>query len=197
MKSYKTVEEYILNATNGKEILIVLREIIRSTELVETVKWGIPVYTLNDKNVVGIASFKSYVGLWFYQGLFLKDEAGVLINAQEDITKALRQWRFSSPEEIDDQLVLKFLNEAIQNQKKGKEFKPDRNKPIIIPPELIEIFSEDKELEKCFHKFTSGRQREFAEYVSSAKQVDTKKARVQKIIPLIFDNIGLNDKYRK
>ena len=45
MKSFKTVDEYILNAGNGKEILIVLREIMRSTELKETIKWGGPVYT--------------------------------------------------------------------------------------------------------------------------------------------------------
>ena len=94
MNSYKTADEYILNAPNGKEILIVLREIIRSTELKETVKWGGPVYTLNNKNVVGLGSFKSYTGLWFYQGALLKDEAGILINATEGVTKALRQWRF-------------------------------------------------------------------------------------------------------
>ncbi|MBK6282331.1 MAG: DUF1801 domain-containing protein [Draconibacterium sp.] len=197
MKSYKTVEEYILNAENGKEILIVLREIIRSTELIETIKWGGPVYTLEGKNVVGIGSFKSYVGLWFFQGAFLKDEEKVLINAQIDITKALRQWRFSSVDEINDKLVLKYINEAIQNQKQGKELKPDRNKPVVIPDELIEVFKEDYELEKCFKNFTTGRQREFADFISSAKLVDTRRARVQKIIPLILDNIGLNDKYRK
>ncbi len=197
MKSYKTVEEYILNAENGKEILIVLREIIRSTELIETIKWGGPVYTLEGKNVVGIGSFKSYVGLWFFQGAFLKDEEKVLINAQIDITKALRQWRFASVDEINDKLVLKYINEAIQNQKQGKELKPDRNKPVVIPDELIEVFKEDYELEKCFKNFTPGRQREFADFISSAKLVDTRRARVQKIIPLILDNIGLNDKYRK
>jgi len=197
MKSYKTVDEYILNVQNGKEILIVLREIILSTELKETIKWGAPVYALNDKNVVGIGSFKSYVGLWFYQGVFLNDEAGVLINANEGVTKALRQWRFTTVDEIDDQLILRYVNEAIQNQKLGKEFKPDRNKPLIIPAELIQIFEEDKELEICFNQFALGRQREFADFVSSAKQAETRQSRVQKIIPLILDNIGLNDKYRK
>ena len=197
MKSYKTVDEYILNAENGKEILIVLREIIRTTELSETVKWGGPVYTLNDKNIVGLGSFKSYVGLWFYQGSLLKDEKQVLINASEGVTKALRQWRFSSLEEIDDQLILKYVNEAIKNQKQGKEIKPERNKPVTIPNELMDLFADDKEQENCFNRFTKGRQREFAEYISSAKQVETRNARVQKIIPLILDNIGLNDKYRK
>jgi uncharacterized protein YdeI (YjbR/CyaY-like superfamily) len=197
MKSYRTVEEYILNATNGKEILIVLREIIRSTELVETLKWGIPAYMVNGKNVVGLASFKSYTGLWFYQGVFLKDEAKVLINAQEDVTKAMRQWRFSSVDEIDEHLLLKYLNEAIQNQKQGLELKPERNKVVVIPDELKEAFENDKVLETCFNRFTPGKQREFAEFVSAAKQAETRINRVQKIIPLILENIGLNDKYKK
>ena len=197
MQSYNTVNEYILNTPFGKEILIVLREILLSTELQETVKWGGPVYTINDKNVVGIGAFKSYAGLWFYQGAFLKDEAGVLINASEGITKALRQWRFTSVEEIDDQLVLKYINEAIQNQKEGKELKPDRNKPVTIPDELNQAMHDDKELENCFHRFTPGKQREFTEYISSAKLTETRIARVRKVIPLILENIGLNDKYRK
>jgi uncharacterized protein YdeI (YjbR/CyaY-like superfamily) len=197
MKSYKTVNEYILNAENGKEILIVLREILLTTELRETVKWGGPVYTINDKNVVGIGSFKSYAGLWFYQGAFLKDEAGVLINATEGVTKALRQWRFSSVDEIDDELILKYVKEAIQNQKEGKEMKPDRFQPVIVPDELNQALKEDKELENCFNRFTIGKQREFTEFISSAKLTETRQARVQKVIPLILENIGLNDKYRK
>ena len=197
MKSIKTAEEYILNASHGKDILIILREIIHLTELVETIKWGSPVYTFDKKNVVGIGSFKSYSGLWFFQGALLKDEEKVLINAQTDVTKALRQWRFSTVDEIDDKLILKYLHEAIQNQKLGKELKPERNKIVIIPDELLEVFKEDKELKDCFARFTRGRQREFADYISSAKQTETRKARIQKITPLILDNIGLNDKYRK
>ena len=108
MKRHKTVDEYILNAQSGKEILMVLRDILNSTELEETVKWGAPCYMINGKNVVGLGSFKSYVGLWFFQGALLKDAEKELINAQEDKTKALRQWRFESMEDIDDQLILKY-----------------------------------------------------------------------------------------
>lgn len=197
MKGYKTVDEYILSVQEGREILMVLRELINSTELKETVKWGIPVYTINDKNVVGMAAFKSYVGLWFYNGSFLKDDAGVLINASEGITKALRQWRFTSADEINDTLLLNYLQEAIENQKQGKELKPERNKPIIIPDQLQIEFAEDKELEICFNRFTPGKQREFVNYISEAKTLETRKVRVEKVIPLILENIGLNDKYRK
>jgi uncharacterized protein YdeI (YjbR/CyaY-like superfamily) len=197
MKGYKTVDEYILNVKEGSGILIVLRELIGLTELKETVKWGIPVYTINDKNVLGIAAFKTYVGLWFYNGSFLKDDAGVLVNASEGVTKAMRQWRFTSVEEIDDKLVLKYVNEAIENQKQGKELKPDRSKPVIIPDELKQVFNEDKELETLFNQFTTGRQREFADFISAAKQAETRKSRIQRIIPLILEKKGLNDKYLK
>lgn len=118
MKRYKTVNEYILNAKYGKDILIVLRGLLRTTELFETVKWGAPVYTFYGKNIVGLGAFKSYVGLWFFQGVLLKDDAKVLINAQENITKALRQWHFASVEEVDDKLILEYVNEAIKNQKR-------------------------------------------------------------------------------
>lgn len=196
MKAYKTVDEFILNAQFGKEILIVLREILRSTELTETIKWGGPVYNVNDKNVIGLGAFKSYAGMWFYQGVFLNDEAKVLINAQEGTTKALRQWRFTSVDEIDDKLVLQYVNEAIQNAKDGKELRPDRDKKLVIPEELQAAFDNDKNLEKAFLAFTPGCQREFAGYVAEAKRVETRETRVQKIIPMILEKRGLNDKYK-
>ena len=64
------------------------REIILATELAETIKWGIPVYTLGGKNVLEMCAFQSYVGIWFYQGSFLNDPNKKLVNAREGKTKA-------------------------------------------------------------------------------------------------------------
>ena len=100
MKKVASVEEYIASGGDWEESLSLLRELFGKSILEETVKWGMPVYTLNGKNVAGFSAFKSWVGIWFYQGVFLKDKAGVLINAQEGTTKGLRQWRFKSAAEI-------------------------------------------------------------------------------------------------
>ena len=83
MKGAKTVDEYIDKAEQWQPELTRLREILNSTGLEETVKWGAPCYTHDGKNVVGIAGFKNYFGLWFHQGALLADAEGVLINAQE------------------------------------------------------------------------------------------------------------------
>lgn len=89
-----------------------LRGIISKTGLQETVKWGGPVFTIQNKNVVGIAGFKHFFTIWFFKGAQLKDPAGVLINAQEGTTKMMRQWRFRSKEEIDELLIIEYIREA-------------------------------------------------------------------------------------
>ena len=117
------VEEYLEKKKKWSKELSLLRGVLQKTELVEDYKWGVPTYTINGKNVVGMAAFKSYVGLWFFQGVFLKDEKNVLINAQENKTKGLRQWRFNSVDEMDTDLILNYLKEAIENQNDGKTWR--------------------------------------------------------------------------
>ena len=116
-----SVDQYIDAQPHWKEALELLREVFHETSLKESVKWGMPVYTLNHKNVAGFSAFKSHVGIWFYQGVFLKDPEKKLVNAQEGITKALRQWRFGSADEIrySRNSIRTYLLEAIDNQMRG------------------------------------------------------------------------------
>lgn len=100
-----------------KEELKMLQTIISKTELVETTKWGGLVYTINGKNVLGISGFKSFFTIWFFNGVFLKDEQKLLVNAQEGVTKFMRQWRFTSKEEINEKLILLYIHEAIDHEK--------------------------------------------------------------------------------
>ena len=196
MKRYKTVDDYIEGAANWRDELRQLRKILTSTELEETVKWGAPCYTFEGANVVGIGGFKSYFGLWFFQGAMLADEQGVLINAQEGKTKALRQWRFESKKQIKARLIKAYVREAIALQKQGQAIKPERGKAVEIPRHLEVALSTNKRAAACFKALTPGRQREFADYIASAKREETKAKRLQKIIPMIVAGIGLHDKYR-
>ena len=77
------------------------------------------------------------------------------------------------------------------------EIKPSRGKPVLVPPELNEAMSESQDLAEKFEQLTKGRQREFAEYIESAKREETKRKRMEKIIPMIRAGVGLHDKYRK
>lgn len=177
------------------EELEVLKSIINTTGLTETVKWGGPAYTHNGKNVLGIGGFKDYFTIWFFKGVFLKDEAKVLVNAQEGVTKSLRQWRFTSKDEINEKLVLQYINEAIEVEKAGLAIKQEK-KPFIIPERLQAELNASPALANAFAKFSHYKQKEFAEQIETAKQEKTIFARLEKIKPLILEGRGLNDKYR-
>jgi len=198
MERVHTVDEYIASSGSWEKSLQLLRELISSTDLLETIKWGMPVYTLNNKNIVGFSAFKSWTGLWFYQGVFLKDPERRLINAQEGTTKGLRQMRFSTLNEIEESrdIIMAYLEEAIQNQKKGKALKPERNRKLEIPEELQAAFHRDPALKDAFDALSLTIKRDFAEYVDSAKREETRKQRLEKVIPMILEGIGLNDKYK-
>ena len=189
------IEKYISKNLKWKDELLQLRAIMLKSGMTETVKWGIPTYTVLGKNVAGLGAFKNYVAIWFFNGVFLKDDHEVLINAQKDKTRGLRQWRFESIDEIDKNLILEYAREAIDNQKAGKEIKPVKNK-LKMPAELKKALI-DHNLENKFQKLSEGKRKEYAEYISEAKQEKTKIRRIEKCLPLIEKELGLNDKYRK
>ena len=196
MTDTQKVDAYIAKQTQWKEKLQQLRHIMRQTDMKEEVKWGKPTYTLDGKLVVGMADFKNHMALWFHQGVFLKDKHNKLVNAQEGVTKALRQWRFGQEEEIDTNLVLEYVEEAIENAKVGKEMKPQQKKEVSLSPLLKNALEKDSALKENFEKLTPGRQREYATYIAEAKREATQQSRLEKCIPMIKNGVGLNDKYK-
>jgi len=197
MKKVNSVEEYIETHENFSEALTLLRDIINGTEMEETLKWSAPVYTVNGKNVAGLGAFKNHFGIWFFNGIFLKDEQKLLVNAQEGKTKALRQMRFTTINDIDKHTVLHYIKEAITNQKAGKEIKPDRTKKkALIPKELEQAFDNDSKFAEYFNILTPSKQREYCEHIAAAKRDATKLSRIEKIKPMILSGVGLHDKYK-
>ncbi len=63
MNKVNSVEEYIEVNSKWSEALTMVRDIINSTEVEETVKWNAPVYAINGKNVIGLGAFNNYFGI--------------------------------------------------------------------------------------------------------------------------------------
>ena len=192
----KSVQEYIETHPTWEKELESLRAIMQNTELEECIKWGAPVYALEGKNVAGIAAFKNHCAIWFFNGALLKENTILLYNAQEGKTKALRQIRFEKGDKIEPKILQKYVLEAIQIQREGKEIKPVPSKELVVPSELKAAFKEDKDMENSFQQLTKGKQREYADYISQAKRETTKQSRLEKIKPMIKNGEGLHDKYK-
>lgn len=196
MEKTKKLDSYYNTEHLFKDGIVQLRELALQSGAQEDFKWSIPVYTLNGKNVFGICKFKSYFGVWFFNGVFLKDPKKVLENAQEGKTKGMRHWKFGSLEEVDKKTVLAYMLESLENQKKGLEIKAEKTSKILIPEQLQAVLDRNKALQSSFDTFTPYKQKEFCEYIAEAKQETTKLRRLEKILPLIEKGAGLNDGYR-
>ncbi len=194
----KSVDEFFSKPSPYASQLASLRQIMLDAGLTETLKWGAPVYVAHGKNIAGIGSFKSYVGIWFFQGALLSDPKGVLVNAQEGKTVAMRQWRFQGDDPIDGAMIPAYLEEAIANAREGREIKPTKAgvKPIVVPDELKQALKENSALKTAFAALSKSCQREYAEYIGEAKREETRNRRLEKSIGLILDQKGLHDQYK-
>lgn len=197
MQRTNSADDYFANTRVWKNEQLRLRAILLTTPLSEEIKWGIPCFTYEGKNVVGITGFKSYFGLWFHQGALLQDEKDVLINAQEGKTKALRQWRMTSSTDIRPTIIKRYVKEAISLVDQGKAIKADRSVTVSVPAELQNALRRSKGATAAFRRLRPGLQREYAEYVATAKRDNTRKNRIDKVVPMITAGVGLNDKYRR
>ncbi|MDF1697852.1 MAG: DUF1801 domain-containing protein [Saprospiraceae bacterium] len=196
MDKREKLEAYFNKQEQWKEGMDKLRDKLNEIGFKEDFKWAMPTYTMDGKNIVGLSGFKNHFGLWFFQGVFLSDPDRLLSNAQEGKTKAMRQMRFSSVEEIDLNIVAYYLKESIENHKAGKEVKPERKKrQLEMPESLQKALGESGMI--AFEKLSEAKQNEYKEYILMAKREATVLTRIEKSIPLILQGVGLNDLYRK
>ncbi|HXY36043.1 MAG TPA: DUF1801 domain-containing protein, partial [Planctomycetaceae bacterium] len=73
------VDGFLSRQTKWRKEFEKLRTIILDCELTEELKWGVPCYTFQKKNVVLIHGFKDYCAMLFVKGALLADPKGLLI----------------------------------------------------------------------------------------------------------------------
>jgi uncharacterized protein YdeI (YjbR/CyaY-like superfamily) len=171
-----------------------LRIIILDCGLTEELKWGVPCYTFQKKNIVLIHGFKEYCAILFIKGALLKDDKGILI-AQTENVQAARQIRFTTIREIVEmEIILKaYINEAVASEIAGLKVNYKKATEFIMPEEFINKLEEIPGLQDAFEALTPGRQRAYILYFSAPKQSKTRASRVEKCMRQILNGKGLND----
>jgi uncharacterized protein YdeI (YjbR/CyaY-like superfamily) len=188
------VDVYIAKLKNWQAEIKMLRSILLDCKLEEAIKWSQPCYSINNKNVVIIAPFKTHCDLGFFNGVSLKDEKGVLVKAGVN-TQSARQMRFVNVQEITKlkSIIKSYVKEAIENEKQGiKTVTTEKIEPIIVE-EFEMILKKNVPLKKAFAALTPGRQRAYLIHFSGAKQPATRIARIEKHREAILAGRGIND----
>jgi uncharacterized protein YdeI (YjbR/CyaY-like superfamily) len=175
--------------------LELLRSLMQDCGYTEELKWGVPCYTYNGKNVVLLSAFKEYAAVSFFKGSLLSDEHKLLVKPGEN-SQASRYLKFTDAKTIMQQqeTIKTYLFEAIEIEKAGLKVEYNRN-PEPIPEELQEKLNEDPFFKASFEDLTPGRQRGYILHFSQPKQAKTRISRIEKCTPDILKGIGLNDKY--
>ena len=188
------VDAYVERLKNWVGEVRELRAICLDSGLGEDLKWGVPCYTLEGRNVVLIHSFKEYCALLFFKGALLKDAKGILIQ-QTDNVQAARQVRFKNVEEIRKlkTLLKAYIAEAVKVEQSGLKVELKKTEEFSVPEEFQAKLDEMLELKTAFEALTPGRRRAYLLHFSSAKQSKTRTARVIKAIPDILSGKGLDD----
>src|SRR5436853_7535027 len=119
-KKNPKVEFYFSKARHWQKELKKLRTIVLDCGLTEELKWGVPCYTIENRNVVLIHGFKEYCAILFVKGALLKDADGILIQQTKNV-QAGRQVRFTDVREITETEdgLKEYTYEAIELAKAG------------------------------------------------------------------------------
>jgi len=188
------IDKFLKNTIQWRDEFTLLRSIILDCDLNEELKWGVPCYTFDDKNIVLIHGFKKYCAILFIKGALLQDPESILIQQTKNV-QAARQIRFTNIKQINNlrSIIQKYIYQAIEIEKAGLEVNFKKDNLDSLPDELISAFKTNQSLKDAFEKLTPGRQRAYILYFTQPKQTKTKIARIEKWIPQIIAGKGLND----
>ena len=188
------VDAYLERIDRWQAESAALREILLECPLVEDLKWGVPCYTLDGKNVVLIHGFKDYCALLFHKGALMQDPEGILIQ-QTDNVQSARQIRFTGLDEIKrmQNLLKTYIHDAIEVERAGLKVALKSVAEFAVPEEFAVALENDPALKSAFEALTSGRQRAYLLHFSSAKQSSTRQSRIEKCRQKIMNGKGLDD----
>lgn len=123
----KPVEAYILNQPEPfKSILLHLQILIETSfpEVDLQFKWKIPFYYLDEKPFcfLNLSKKKGYVDVGFWLSVHLTKYNEFLISEGRKVVKSLR---YTSIEDINEEVLIAVLEEAFQHKEKGFYKKKD------------------------------------------------------------------------
>jgi len=188
------VDFYFSKAKKWQEELEQLRMIVLDCGLTEELRWGVPCYTFQKRNIVLMHVFKEYCALLFFKGALLNDANGILIQQTENV-QAARQIRFTNVREIVKMktILRTYIYEAIEVEKAGLKVNLKKTTDFIILEEFQNKLDEIPALKTAFDALTPGRQRAYILYFSQPKQSKTRESRVEKCMRQILNGKGLAD----
>lgn len=193
MNTDPSVDAYIDRAAEfARPMLMRLREQAHAVcpEAEEAIKWGMPALVWRGKNLCGFAAFKAHVA-FFVQG----ESSGEQTEGMGDFGK-MRSMA-DLPKKTDITKILKARMKAIEAGPKPSSTRKPPTPPPDVPDDLAKALKKSAAAAATFKAFAPSHQREYVEWITSAKQEETRARRIDQAIEMMAEGKPRNWKYMK
>ena len=168
-----------------------LRRILLGCGLTEEVKWRVPCYTYQGRNILMMAAFRDYAALSFFKGALLDDPEG-LLKAPGENSQAFRYLPFTDASLIParEAVIKAYVAEAILLEKAGRKVKFKKIENHRVPDALEALLKARPDVKEAFDALTPGRRRSHMLYIAGAKQAQTRERRAEQCAEKIVRGRG-------
>jgi uncharacterized protein YdeI (YjbR/CyaY-like superfamily) len=189
------IDAYIARQADfARPILEHLRRLVHDAapEAEETIKWGMPFFTLKGRPLANMAAFKAHASFGFWK-------AGEVIGPTGSEREAMGQFgRLASiadlpPEDELKGLIRRAAEVAAEGPKPRERKAPKPELPV--PAELRAALDAEPRAAATFDGFPPGCRREYVEWVSEAKRPETRAKRVAQAVEWMAEGKRRNWKY--
>ena len=170
-----------------------LRAVILKTDknIVEDWKWG-PNYSYKGM-LCGYGGFRNHVKFTFYNGSAMKDRKNLFNHCVDN--EFNRSIKYLDVSEIDVKNITEYIKESIVVNENGFK-RIVQDKTVIVPDDLEKALSKNKKAKSFFDELTYGYRKDFVEWVTSAKRVETRIDRISKTVIRCMEGRRMNDQYK-
>jgi hypothetical protein len=192
------VDAYIENAAPfAQAVLRHLRDLVHEAcpDVVETVKWRMPTFEYRGILCV-MAAFKAHCTFGFWHPL-MREQAG----HDEDAGDAMGQFgRITRIADLPRDGALKALiRRAAKLNASGVKVPrpPDKKRPLVVPKDLGAALRGNDKARATFKSFNRTQQREYVDWIESAKREDTRGRRLATAIEWLAAGKSKEWRYQK
>ena len=171
----------------ARPILDHLRALVHRTVpgVEETIKWGMPFFTLSGKNVCGMGAFKAHCS-FIIEGAGSRGGEGM-----GHFGKIARLGDLPAEPVIAD--LLRERVEAINSGKKKPPVPRKVKPPIAVPQDFTDALSEAAL--RFFGQLAPGQRREYLEWITEARRPETRAKRIAQAAEWLGEGKKRNWKY--
>jgi uncharacterized protein YdeI (YjbR/CyaY-like superfamily) len=189
------IDEYFAaQADFARPILEHLRRLVHEAapEAEETIKWGMPHFTVGGRILAGMGAFKAHVTFGFGISKDVLGETGLEGQAMG------RFGRLTSIADLPDDAALKgVIRRAADAAAAGPKPQPKKTpKPeAAVPDDLAAALAADRAAQATFDAFPPSCRREYVDWVTEAKRPETRAKRLAQAVAWMAEGKRRNWKY--